>query len=84
MHNKYNEDDENKEQDDEQIAAELSDSVLTMAGLGPISNMIEAKVTIEGLKYQEGRSQIEILSDGRMKMYMPTEIARISMEDIRV
>jgi len=84
LHNKYQEDEEYKEQDDEQIAAELSDTVLTMAGLGPISNMIEANVTIEGLKYQEGRPQIEILNDGRMKMYMPTEIAKISMEDIRV
>jgi len=84
LHNKYQEDEEYKEQDDEQIAAELSDTVLTMAGLGPISNMIEANITIEGLKYQEGRPQIEILNDGRMKMYMPTEIAKISMEDIRV
>lgn len=84
LHNKYQEDEEYKEQDDEQIAAEIADTVLTMAGLGPISNMIEANVTIEGLKFQEGRSQIEVLGDGRVKMYMPTEIARISMEDIRV
>jgi len=84
FHNKYQEDEEYKEQEDEQIAAELSDTVLTMAGLGPISSLIEANITVEGLKYQEGRPQIEILGDGRMKMYMPTEIAKISMEDIRV
>ncbi|MFT7185487.1 MAG: hypothetical protein ACI84K_000867 [Pseudohongiellaceae bacterium] len=84
FHQKYQEDEEYKEQDDEQIAGELADTVLTMVGLGPISNMIEAKVTIEGLKFQEGRSQIEVLTDGRVKMYMPTEIASISMEDIRV
>jgi hypothetical protein len=81
---KYQEEEEYKEQDDEQIAGELADTVLTMVGLGPISNMIEAKITVEGLKFQEGRSQIEVLEDGRVKMYMPTEIARISMEDIRV
>jgi hypothetical protein len=85
LQHKYEEEDEDyKEQDDEQIAGQLADTVLTIAGFGPISDMIEAKVTIEGLKFQEGRSQIEILSDGRLKMYMPTEIARISMEDIRV
>lgn len=84
FHNKYQEDEEYKEQDDEQIASELSDTVLTMAGLGPISDMIEAKITIEGLKYQEGRPQIEILDGGKVKFYMPTEIAKISMEDIRV
>ena len=36
------------------------------------------------LVYQEGRSQIEILEGGKMKFYMPTEIERISMENIRV
>jgi len=76
--------DEFEEQDDEQIAYELSDSVLTMAGIGPISKLLDANVTVEGMKYQEGRSQIELLTDGRVKFYMPTEIARISMEDIRV
>jgi len=84
FHNKYQEDEEYKEQDEEQIASELSDTVLTVAGLGPISNMIDAKISIEGLKYQEGRPQIELLEGGRMKFYMPTEIAKISMEDIRV
>ena len=83
-HNKYQDDEEYKEQDDEQIAGEIADTVLTMAGLGPISGMIDANVSIEGLKFQEGRSQVEITDDGRMKFYMPTEIARISMEDIRV
>lgn len=84
LHNKYQEDEEYEEQNDEQIAAELSDTVLTMVGLGPISDMIEAKITVEGLKFKEGRSQIEVLGDGRVRMYMPTEIAKISMEDIRV
>jgi len=84
FHNKYRDDEEYEEQDDEQIVSELADTVLTMAGLGPISNLIDAKITVEGLKFQEGRSQIEVLGDGRVKMYMPTEIAKISMEDIRV
>lgn len=84
LHNKYQEDEEYKEQDDEQIAGELADTVLTMAGFGPISGMIEADITVEGLKFQEGRSQFEVLNDGRVKMYMPTEIAKISIEDIRV
>lgn len=82
MH-KYN-DEDFEEPKDEQIAYELADTVLTVAGLGPISNFIEADITIEGLKYQEGRAQIEILEGGKMKFYMPTEIERISMENIRV
>lgn len=82
MH-KYN-DDDFEESKDEQIAYELADTVLTVAGLGPISNFIQADITVEGVKYQEGRSQIEILEGGKMKFYMPTEIERISMENIRV
>lgn len=82
MH-KYNEDDF-EEPKDEQIAYELADTVLTIAGLGPISNFIQADISIEGIKYQEGRSQIEILEGGKMKFYMPTHIERISMENIRV
>jgi hypothetical protein len=81
---KYQDNDEFEEQDDEQVAYELADTVLTMAGLGPIGNMIDADITIEGLKYQEGRAPIEILEGGKMKFYMPTEIARISMENMRV
>lgn len=82
MH-KYNEDDF-EEPKDEQIAYELADTVLTLAGIGPISNFIDADISIEGLKYQEGRAQLEILEGGKMKFYMPTEIERISMENIRV
>tara|TARA_R110001592_G_scaffold52649_10_gene161451 strand:+ start:49741 stop:50538 length:798 start_codon:yes stop_codon:yes gene_type:complete len=82
MH-KYNEEDF-EEPKDEQIAYELADTVLTVAGVGPISNFIQADISIEGLKFQEGRSQIEILEGGKMKFYMPTEIKRISMENIRV
>lgn len=81
---KYQEDDEYEEQQEEQIAYELTDSVLTMAGVGPISNFIEADISVEGVEYGEGRSPIEISQDGTMKFYMPTEIARISMENIRV
>tara|TARA_R110001599_G_scaffold15488_4_gene64691 strand:+ start:2888 stop:3685 length:798 start_codon:yes stop_codon:yes gene_type:complete len=82
MH-KYN-DGDYEEPKDEQIAYELADTVLTVAGLGPISNFIEADISVEGVKFQEGRSQIEILEGGKMKFYMPTEIERISMENIRV
>ncbi len=82
MH-KYNEEDF-EEPKEEQIAYELADTVLTVAGIGPISNFIQADISIEGLKYKEGRSQIEILEGGKMKFYMPTEIERISMENIRV
>ena len=81
---KYNDEDEYEEPKDEQVAYELADSVLTMAGVGPISNLIEADISIEGLKYQEGRGPIEITDEGGIKIYMPTEIARISMENIRV
>lgn len=81
---KFREDDDSEEKEDEQIAYEVADTVLTMAGLGPISNLLEAKVTIEGLKFHEDQPKIEILDGGRMKFYMPAEISRISMEDIRV
>ena len=81
---KYHDDEEFEEPQDEQIAYELADSVLTMAGVGPISSLIEADISVEGVKYAEGRSPIEITEEGSMKFYMPTEIARISMENIRV
>lgn len=84
LQHKYREDDDYEEDDDEQIAYEIADTVLTMAGIGPISNFLDAKITIEGLKHQEGKPALEILEGGRMKFYMPAEIARISMEDIRV
>jgi len=81
---KYRKDKKVKQQDDEQIAYGLADAALTVAGIGPISNFIDAKVTIEGLKYKSGRAPLELLADGRMKFYMPTDIAKISMEDIRI
>ncbi len=81
---KYQEHEDYEEPEDEQIAYELADSVLTMAGVGPISNLIDADISVEGVKYQDGRAPIEITEDGSMKFYMPTEIARISMENIRV
>lgn len=77
-------DDEFEERKDEQIAYEMADSVLSVVGLGGIAGMIDADISIRGLKYKEGRSQIEILEGGKMKFYMPTEIERISMENIRV
>ena len=55
-----------------------------MAGLGPISNFIEANVSIEGVEMQAGKPSVEILEGGKIKFYMPAKIARISMEDIRV
>lgn len=87
LYNKYNDDedaDDDYQQDEEQIAYELADTVLTMAGLGPISSLIDADVTIEGLRYHEGQSQIEITADGGMKFYMPEGIDKVSMENIRV
>jgi hypothetical protein len=85
LFNKYNDDeDDDYQQDEEQIAYELADTVLTMAGLGPISSLIDADVTIEGLRYHEGQSQIEITADGAMKFYMPEGIDKVSMENIRV
>jgi hypothetical protein len=80
---KFNDEDFD-EPKDEQIAYELADTVLSVAGFGPISNFIQADISVEGVKYQEGRSQIEVLEGGKMKFYMPTEIERISMENIRV
>jgi len=81
---RYRDDEDIKEPEDEQIAYELADTVLTVAGVGPISNFIDADITITGLKFQEGRANVELLEDGGVKFYMPTEIERIAMENIRV
>lgn len=72
------------EQDEEQIAAELADSVLTLAGFGPISNLIDADITVTGLKYRTDRPNIELLDNGGVKFYMPESIERVAMENIRV
>lgn len=82
--NKYDENDDYENQDDEEIVAELADTVLTVAGFGPISNLIDADITIEGLKYSDDRPMMEALEDGRMKFYMPESIDLIAMENIRV
>lgn len=86
LHHKYREDEDYDydEQNDEQVAYELADTVLTMVGLGPITNLLEADVSVEGVHYRSENPMMEITSDGRMKFYMPTEIERFSMEDIRV
>jgi len=86
LQHKYREDEdyEYDEQYEEQIAYEMADTVLTMAGLGPISSLLEANVTVQGVHYQSDNPMMEITEDGRMKFYMPTEIERVSMEDIRV
>lgn len=84
MMHKYNDDEEEDRQTDEQIAYELADTVMTFAGLGPISGLIDANISVEGLRYAEGRQMIEVTADGGMKLYMPESIDRISMEDMRV
>ncbi len=84
MFHKYDDDGEYEEPEDQQIAGELADTVLTVAGLGPISNLIEADVKIEGLEYHTDKPMMEMLDGGKMKFYMPKSIDRISMEDIRV
>jgi len=81
---KYDENEDYENQDDEEIAYELADTVLTVAGLGPISNLIDADISIDGLEYHSDRPMMEVLEDGRMKMYMPKSIDRIAMENIRV
>lgn len=83
LHHKYNDDDE-EEQSEEQIAGELADTVLTVAGLGPISNLIEADISIEGLAYHTDRPMMEVIEGNKVRMYMPKSIDRISMENIRV
>jgi hypothetical protein len=84
MQHKYNDDEEDDRQGEEQIAYELADTVMTFAGLGPISGLIDANISVEGLNYGEGRQMIEVTADGGMKLYMPESIDRISMEDMRV
>lgn len=81
---RYQEDGEYEEQDEEQIAGELADTVLTVAGLGPISGLIDADISIEGLEYHSDRPMMEVLEGQRIKFYMPKSIDRISMENIRV
>jgi len=71
-------------QDEEQIAGELADTVLTVAGLGPISGMIDADIKIEGLEYHTDKPMMELMDGGAMKFYMPKSIDRISMENMRV
>ena len=80
----YQDDEEYEERSDEQIAGELADTVLTMAGLGPISGLIDADIKIEGLEYHTDKPMMEVLEGQRIKFYMPKSIDRISMENIRV
>ena len=84
MFHKYQDDGDLEEPEDEQIAGELADTVLTVAGLGPISSLIEADITIEGLEYHTDKPMMEMLEGGKMKFYMPKSIDRISMENMRV
>jgi len=85
MSNRFREDDdERKNKPEEQIARDLNDTVLSAIGFGPVSSLLEADMSIEGVRYMEGRAPVEVLSDGRIRFYMPAEIERISMENIRV
>lgn len=85
MTNRFREEEEERDnKPEEQIARELNDTVLSAMGFGPISSLLEADMSIEGVKYMEGRAPVEVLSDGRIRFYMPAEIERISMENIRV
>lgn len=85
MTNRFRDDEQEREnKPEEQIARELNDTVLSAMGFGPISGMLEADLSIEGVKYHEDRAPVEVLGDGRIRFYMPAEIERISMEDIRV
>lgn len=69
---------------EEQIARELSDTVMSAMGFGPMSSLLEADMSVKGVKYAEDRPPVEVLGDGRIRFYMPAEIERISMENIRV
>lgn len=84
LHFKPRDFEDDEESREELIAQDLTDTVLDAAGIGPIAGFLDSDLSIEGVKYQEGRAPIEILPDGSLKFYMPTEIARISMENIRV
>ena len=85
----YHRYDEDKSFDDdderhEMLAQNLSDSVLSSVGLGPISGMLDSELTITGVEYAENLPQFEITSDGGFKIYMPSSIEQIAMENIRV
>lgn len=66
--------------DDEQLAKDLNDEVLSNMGFGPVSDFLEFNLTVEGI---ERNNKIEILPNG-IRFFMPKHIDKIYLEDIRI
>jgi len=84
QHNKYHDEDDEEDNQEEQIAYELMDTVTTFAGFGPMSGLLDADISIEGIRYVEGAKRFEVTDDGGLRIYMPVEIDRINIENLRV
>lgn len=52
--------------------------------LNPISSMMDADISVTGVKYHEGKSQPIIHDDGSIEMALPAEIKQIAFNDLRV
>lgn len=84
LRTKYDESDDEDDDNEERIAGELMDSVTTVAGIGPISSLIEADISMEGFRRPEGMPTLSILPDGAVRIYTGYEVDRINIENIRV
>jgi len=80
--NKLEEDDEDTTE--EQVAFQAMDAVTTVMGFGPLSNFIEADVTIDGFRRFDDMPAMTILDDGGVRFYTGFEADRISIENVRV
>ena len=84
LRHKYDEDEEDQQQNEEQVAYELMDTVTTVLGIGPLSSGIEADISMEGFRRFEGVPTISLLEDGGVRFYTGFQADRINMENIRV
>jgi len=78
------EDREEDDDQDEQVAYQLLDSVTTVMGFGPISSGIEADVSMEGFRRYDDVPMLSVLDNGGVRLSTGFEVDRISMENIRV
>lgn len=65
-------------------ADSLDALALMTRGLVPIINLLDADMSIRGVHYRPGEHAVRVLADGGIRMMLPQQIERISMENIRV
>jgi len=58
------------------------DDIVTL--LNPLSSMMDADISITGVKYHEGQPRQVIHEDGSIEMGLPAEIKQIAFNDLRV